>query len=81
LCVDISVRSAEDKETTAARDMLRRQRQRRIKPRSPGADKGYHHRDFAGGTREKVRIRLIAMLNTSSTMTMCAVLLGFTSSC
>jgi transposase len=53
LCVDITVRSAEDKETTAARDMLRRQRQRRIKPRTLSADKGYHHRDFVEHLREQ----------------------------
>jgi IS5 family transposase len=52
LCVDLSVRSAEDKETTAAQDMLRRQRQKRVKPHSLGADKGYHHRDFVEHLRE-----------------------------
>jgi transposase len=53
LCIDIEVRSALDKETTAARDMLERQRRRRIKPRTLGADKGYHHRDFVEHLRNK----------------------------
>jgi transposase len=52
LCVELTVRRAEDKETTAAQDMLRRQRHKRVKPRSLGADKGYHHRDFVEHLRQ-----------------------------
>lgn len=52
LCVDLAVRSAEDKETTAAQDLLARQRRRRVRPRSLGADKGYHHRDFVEHLRQ-----------------------------
>jgi transposase len=52
LCVDILVTDAITKETTAAREILERQRRRRVKPTSLGADKGYHHRDFVEHLRE-----------------------------
>ena len=50
--MDLAVRSAEDKETTAAQDLLGRQRRRRVRPRSLGADKGYHHRDSVDHLRQ-----------------------------
>jgi transposase len=53
LCVDILVADALTKETTAARQMLDRQRRKRVRPATVGADKGYHHRDFVEHLREK----------------------------
>jgi transposase len=53
LCVDISVNPATEKETQAAKALLERQRRKRRKPRSLGADKGYHHRDFVEHLRRK----------------------------
>ncbi|MFO1321764.1 MAG: IS5 family transposase [Burkholderiales bacterium] len=53
LRVDIQVRDALTKEATAAEQMLDRQRRRRVKPKSLGADKGYHHRDFVKSLRER----------------------------
>ncbi len=53
LCVDILVTDALTKETTAAREMLARQRRKRVAPRTLGADKGYHHRDFVEHLREQ----------------------------
>jgi transposase len=53
LCVDISVNPAIEKETDAAKALLERQRRKRRKPRSLGADKGYHHRDFVEHLRRK----------------------------
>lgn len=53
LCVDISVNPATEKETEAAKGLLERQRRKRRKPRSLGADKGYHHRDFVEHLRGK----------------------------
>jgi transposase len=53
LCVDLLVTNALTKETTAARAMLARQRRKQVAPRTLGADKGYHHRDFVEHLREK----------------------------
>ena len=53
LCVDILVTDALTKETTAAREMLERQRRKRVRPSTVGADKGYHHRDFVEHLRER----------------------------
>jgi transposase len=53
LCVDILVNPAIEKETEAAKALLERQRRKRRKPRSLGADKGYHHRDFVEHLRGK----------------------------
>ena len=53
LCVDISVNPAIEKETEAAKALLERQRRKRRKPRSLGADKGYHQRDFVEHLRRK----------------------------
>lgn len=53
LCVDILVADALTKETTAARQMLDRQRRKRVRPTTMGADKGYHHRDFVTHLRDR----------------------------
>jgi transposase len=53
LCVDILVRSAIEKETIAARELLERQRRKRLKARSLAADKGYYHRDFVQHLRDR----------------------------
>ena len=53
LCVDILVTDALTKETTAAREILARQRRKRVAPSTLGADKGYHHRDFLEHLRDK----------------------------
>ncbi len=55
LLMDIQVTSAtEVKETEAAMEMVDRQKEERfIDPESLGADKGYHHRDFVKGLRER----------------------------
>lgn len=53
LCVDISVNPATEKETEAAKGLLERQRRKRRKPHTLGADKGYHHRDFVEHLRRK----------------------------
>jgi transposase len=53
LCVDISINPATEKETEAAKALLKRQRRKRRKPHTLGADKGYHHRDFVEHLRGK----------------------------
>lgn len=46
LCVDILVTAATQAEHRAARQLLARARRRHIHPKSLGADKGYHVREF-----------------------------------
>ncbi len=53
LCVDILVTDALTKETSAAREILERQRRRHLRPASLGADKGYRHRDFVEHLRSR----------------------------
>lgn len=53
LCVDIEVRSALETETEAAKDLLARQRKKRVRPTTLGADKGYHTKDFVAHLRKK----------------------------
>jgi transposase len=53
LCVDIQVTSAVQTETTAAQQMLDRQRRKRVRPRTLGADKGYHAKAFVDYLRHK----------------------------
>jgi transposase len=53
LCVDIKVRCATDTETEAAKEMLARQGRKRIRPKSLGADKGYHSKDFVKHLRDR----------------------------
>ena len=53
LCLDIKVRCATDTETAAAKEMLARQGKKRIRPKSVGADKGYHTKDFVKHLRDR----------------------------
>ena len=53
LCVDIEVRSALDTETESAKELLARQRRKRVRPATLGADKGYHTKDFVAHLRKK----------------------------
>lgn len=53
LCVDIKVRSALDTETESAKDLLARQKRKRVRPTTLGADKGYHTKDFVAHLRQK----------------------------
>ncbi|MCV2218527.1 IS5 family transposase [Thauera sp. Sel9] len=46
LCVDILITESTQAEHRAPRTMLTRARRRRIHPKSPAADKGYHIKDF-----------------------------------
>lgn len=56
LCVDIEVRSALQREIDVAKDMLSRQARKRVRPKTLGADKGYHITEFI----EHLRNRKIA---------------------
>jgi transposase len=51
LCVDLKVTPAT--ETEAAKEMLARQRRKRVRPSSVGGDKGYHTKDFIAHLRSK----------------------------
>jgi transposase len=51
LCVDLKVTSAVETETAAAKPMLDRQRRKRVRPTTLGADKGYHSKDFVAHLR------------------------------
>jgi transposase len=51
LCVDLKVTSAVETETAAAKAMLDRQRRKRVRPTTLGADKGYHSKDFVAHLR------------------------------
>ena len=53
LCVDIKVGPATGAETDAAKQMLARQGRKRIRPKSLGADKGYHSKDFVKHLRDR----------------------------
>ena len=53
LCVDLAVRSAIQTETEAAKEMLARQRRKRVRPASLGGDKGYHTKDFVAHLRKQ----------------------------
>ncbi|AKU11295.1 IS4 family transposase [Azoarcus sp. CIB] len=46
LCVDILITQSTQAEHRAARSLLTRSRRRRIHPKTLGADKGYHVKDF-----------------------------------
>jgi transposase len=52
LCVDIAITPATQTETQAAKGLLARQRRKRVRPKSLGADKGYHTRDFVAHLRQ-----------------------------
>ena len=52
LCVDLLITDATLAEHQAARQLLTRARRRRIHPKTLGADKGYHVKDFVQHLRE-----------------------------
>ena len=58
LCVDLKVRSALQTETEAAKEMLARQRRKRVRPASLGGDKGYHTKDFVAHLRKQESPRI-----------------------
>ena len=51
LCVDLRVSSALEPEPEAAKQMLARQAQKRVRPTTLGADKGYHTKAFVASLR------------------------------
>jgi len=51
--VDLKITAAVDTETEAAKAMLDRQRRKRIRPSTLGADKGYHSKDFVAHLRRR----------------------------
>lgn len=53
LCVDIEVRSALEREIDVAKDILSRQRRKRVRPSTLGADKGYHIKEFVAHLRNR----------------------------
>jgi transposase len=52
LCIDLLITDATMAEHKAARQLLTRARRRRIHPKTLGADKGYHVKDFVRHLRE-----------------------------
>jgi len=67
LCVDLKVTSALDPETEAAKAMLDRQRRKRVRPSTLGADKGYHSKDFVAHLRRRKIAPHIAMIDGRKT--------------
>ena len=67
LCVDLKVTSALDTETEAAKAILERQRRKRVRPSTLGADKGYHNKDFVAHLRRRKIAPHIAMMNGRKT--------------
>ena len=53
LCVDLRVSSALEPEPEAAKQMLARQAQKRVRPTTLGADKGYHTKGFVASLRAR----------------------------
>jgi transposase len=62
LCVDLKVTPATQTETEAAKAMLDRQRRKRVRPTTVGADKGYHSKDFVAHLRRRKIAPHIAMI-------------------
>ena len=59
LCVDLLITDATLAEHQAARQLLTRARHRKIHPKTLGADKGYHVKDFVQHLREhKIKPRI-----------------------
>ncbi len=52
LCVDLAVRSMQQTETEATKEILARQGRKRVRPATLGADKGYHTKDFVAHLRQ-----------------------------
>jgi IS5 family transposase len=67
LCVDLAVRTAIQTETEAAKEMLARQRRKRVRPTSLGGDKGYHTKDFVAHLRKHKIAPHIAQIEGRST--------------
>jgi transposase len=67
LCVDLKVTSAVATEAEAAKALLERQRRKRVQPRTLGADKGYHSKDFVAHLRQRRIAPHIAMINGRKT--------------
>jgi transposase len=67
LCVDIKVTSAVTTETQAAKDILQRQQRKRVQPRTLGADKGYHSKDFVAHLRRRKIAPHLAMIDGRKT--------------
>lgn len=53
LCVDLALSDARQSEPAAAIELLRRQARKRSRPRTLGADKGYHTKAFIAALRER----------------------------
>lgn len=67
LCVDLKITSAVATETEAAKAMLERQRRKRVRPSTLGADKGYHSKDFVAHLRRRKIAPHIAMIDGRKT--------------
>jgi IS5 family transposase len=67
LCVDLRVTSAVDTETEAAKARLDRQRRKRVRPSTLGADKGYHCKDFVAHLRGRKIAPHVAMIEGRTT--------------
>jgi transposase len=67
LCVDLKVTEAVETETAAAKAMLDRQRRKRGRPTTLGADKGYHSKDFVAHLRGRKIAPHIAMIDGRKT--------------
>jgi transposase len=67
LCLDLQVTSALTTETEAAKALLDRQRRKRVRPASLGADKGYHCKDFVAHLRQRRIAPHIAMIEGRKT--------------
>jgi len=67
LCVDLKITAAVDTETEAAKAMLDRQRRKRIRPSTLGADKGYHSKDFVAHLRRRKIAPHLAMIDGRKT--------------
>jgi len=68
LCVDLKVTSALQTEAEAAKAMLDRQRRKRVRPGTLGADKGYHSKDFVAHLRRRKIAPHIAMIDGRKTL-------------
>lgn len=67
LCVDLSVTSVLTTEAQAAKDLLDRQRRKRVKPSTLSADKGYHSKDFVAHLRRRKIVPHVAMIDGRKT--------------
>jgi len=67
LCVDLKVTEALETETAVAKAILDRQRRKRVRPTTLGADKGYHSKDFVAHMRGRKIAPRIAMIDGRKT--------------